>query len=334
MEFHFHLASIFAFFLIALVLGSYATPSSEEYWTKMLPNTPMPKSIQDSLSSGGAGVIVGSHGVDVTVGKPGKHGKPGKGGPLVNVHGPKGKHLYVSVKPRKPFPFRYKYAATKTQLEDNPNIALFFVEKDLNPRSEMTLQFAKSTNDAPVLPRLISQTIPFSSDKMPEIYHQLDVTPGSKEAEILKETVNECESKGITGEEKYCATSLESMLDYAKSKLGKNIDIVTTHVDKETKSQKYVFNDVKKVKSTSTMICHKMNYPYGVFYCHTDHTTKAYKVSLRGIDGKKVEASVICHTDTSNWNPKHLAFQVLKIKPGTTPICHFLPEDHIVWISE
>ncbi|KAM0005498.1 putative BURP domain-containing protein [Helianthus debilis subsp. tardiflorus] len=49
-------------------------------------------------------------------------------------------------------------------------------------------------------------------------------------------------------------------------------------------------------------------------------------------DGKKMNAAAVCHIDTSKWNPKHLAFQVLKVKPGTVPVCHFLPEDHVAWV--
>ena len=28
----------------------------------------------------------------------------------------------------------------------------------------------------------------------------------------------------------------------------------------------------------------------------------------------------------------HFAFQVLKVKPGTVPICHFLPNNNLVWV--
>ncbi|EEF39407.1 hypothetical protein RCOM_0586060 [Ricinus communis] len=51
-----------------------------------------------------------------------------------------------------------------------------------------------------------------------------------------------------------------------------------------------------------------------------------------GIDGSKATAAVVCHLDTSAWNPKQFAFQVLKVKPGGPPICHFLNIDTIVWV--
>jgi hypothetical protein len=57
-------------------------------------------------------------------------------------------------------------------------------------------------------------------------------------------------------------------------------------------------------------------------------------VPLEGVDGNRVKAVAVCHTDTSQWNPKHLAFQVLKVQPGTVPVCHFLPQDHVVWVSK
>ncbi|CBI20918.3 unnamed protein product, partial [Vitis vinifera] len=60
--------------------------------------------------------------------------------------------------------------------------------------------------------------------------------------------------------------------------------------------------------------------------------TKIYKVPLVGADGTRVQALAVCHEDTSIWDPNALAFQVLKVKPGTWPICHFLPNGHFVWV--
>lgn len=337
MEFGFRLLTIFAFLFVALGVTCLAAQSSEDYWKKLLPNTVMPKTIHESLKSeDGTGVHVGNQGVDVSVGKPGTGSTDvhvGKGGASVNTR-PKGKHTSVYVHP-KGNPFIYQYAATKTQLQANQNVALFFQEKDLKLRTQMNLHFTKTTNnETPLLPRKIVESIPFSSEKMPEILSRFEVAPDSEEAKVMQETIKECEAKGIEGEEKYCATSLESMVDYATSKLGKKLDVVSTYVEKKKGMQNYVFTGVKKMSNSKAMICHKMNYACVVFYCHKTETTKTYMVSLVGNDGTKVKAAVICHIDTSKWNPKHLAFQVLKVKPGAVPICHFLPEDHIVWVSK
>ncbi|KAE8675829.1 hypothetical protein F3Y22_tig00111641pilonHSYRG00032 [Hibiscus syriacus] len=317
--------------LLALaVVASHTVPSPEQYWNNKLPNTPMPKVVQEilhpeplgekstSVNVGGGGVNlntgkgkpggtvvnVGKGGVNVNTGKGkeggGTHvnvggkgvgvntgkGKPadgthvnvgGKGGGVSVSTGHKGKPVNVNVSP-----FLYNYAATENQIHDDPNVALFFLEKDMHPGETMTLHFTETTEKSTFLPYQISQSIPFSSNKLPEILTKFSVKPGTEKAETMKNTIKECEEPSIRGEEKYCATSLESMIDFTTSKLGK--------IDKA--------------------------------------------VSTEGADGTKAKAVAVCHTDTSAWNPKHLAFQVLKVEPGTVPICHFLPQDHIVWVPK
>ncbi|GAB4837339.1 hypothetical protein Ancab_002225 [Ancistrocladus abbreviatus] len=321
---------------------------------KVLPNTPMPKAIRDSLQpewmeEKSTAVSVGKGGVNVNTGEPKTGGtkvnvghgsvgvhtnKPGHGtsvgvgkGRLTVGTGPKGKPVHVSVSP-----FFYIYAATETQLHDSPTVALFFIRKSLSPSAKMNLHFTKSTYDAVFLPRRVANSVPFSSSDLPAILDRFSVDPNSEEARVMKETIKECEEKGIKREEKYCATSLESMVDYATSKLGKDMKVISTEAEKETGMQTYTITGVKKVLSGGEgVVCHKQNYPYAVFYCHATKTTEAYTVTMVGDDGTKVQAAAVCHTDTSAWNPKHLAFQVLKVKPGSVPVCHFLPEDHLVW---
>lgn len=346
------------------MVATHAALPPEVYWKSVLPTTPMPKAIGDILhpdwmeeKSTNVGVGKGGVNVDAGKGKPGgttvnvgkggvdvhaAKGKPGgtavnvgKGGVNVHAGGHKGKPpVYVGVG-HGPNPFNYQYAAKETQLHDDPNVALFFLEKDLHPATKLDLHFTKSSNDATFLTRQVADSIPFSSNKVEDIFNVFDVKPGSEEAEVMKKTINECEDSGIRGEEKYCATSLESMVDFTTSKLGKNVEAVSTEVNKETKLQKYTITPgVKKISGDKAVVCHKQNYPYVVFYCHKTETTRTYSVPLEGADGIRVKAVAVCHTDTSEWNPKHLAFQVLKVKPGTVPVCHFLPEDHVVWVPK
>ncbi|KAI9191120.1 hypothetical protein LWI28_003897 [Acer negundo] len=289
---------------------------------------------------GGTSVNVGGGGkggVDVHTGNPGKGTNVGvgKGGVNVGVNpGHKGTPVYVGVNPGSS-PFLYKYAASENQLHDDQNTALFFVEKDLHPGTKMNLHFTENLNKATFLPRQVATSIPFSSNKMPEILNRFSVKPGSLEAHIMQNTIKECEEAGIKGEEKYCATSLESMVDFSTSKLGKNVQATSTEVEKRTRLQKYTITaGIEKMTDNKSVVCHKQNYAYAVFYCHATQTTRAYIVPLVGTDGTKAKAVAVCHTDTSAWNPKHLAFQVLKVNPGTVPICHFLPEDHIVWVAK
>ncbi|XP_012444310.1 BURP domain protein RD22 isoform X2 [Gossypium raimondii] len=325
--------------LALAVVASHAALSPEQYWSYKLPNTPMPKAVKEILhpelmEEKSTSVNVGGGGVNVNTGK----GKPG-GDTHVNVGG-KG----VGVNTGKPGggthvnvgdPFNYLYAASETQIHEDPNVALFFLEKDMHPGATMSLHFTENTEKSAFLPYQTAQKIPFSSDKLPEIFNKFSVKPGSLKAEMMKNTITECEQPAIEGEEKYCATSLESMIDYSISKLGKVDQAVSTEVEKQTPMQKYtIAAGVQKMTDDKAVVCHKQNYAYAVFYCHKSETTRAYMVPLEGADGTKAKAVAVCHTDTSAWNPKHLAFQVLKVEPGTIPVCHFLPRDHIVWVPK
>ncbi|KAM1013425.1 hypothetical protein FF1_043359 [Malus domestica] len=253
--------------------------------------------------SGGTNVNVGGKGgVGLNAGKPGKRTNvgAGKGG----VSGHKGKLVYVGVKPG-PNPFDYRYAATETQLHQDPNVAIFFLEKDMQRGTTMNLHFTTNSNTATFVSRETAESIPFSSNKLPEILNQFSVKPGSVESDIIN-----------------------------TSKLGGgNIRAISTEAGKGATLQKYtIASGVKKLAADKSVVCYKQNYAYAVFYCHATKTTTAYVVPLKGAIGVNVKAVAVCHTDTSEWNPKHLAFQVLKVKPGTVPVSHFLPSDHVVWV--
>ncbi|KAI9095370.1 hypothetical protein K1719_026404 [Acacia pycnantha] len=226
---------------------------------------------------------------------------------------------------------------SRERSQNRPNTALFFLENDLKSGHKMNVLFTKSSNQASFLPHDVVKSIPFSSTKMTEILNNFAVKPGSIKAEVIKNTIKVCEESAIKGEDKYCATSLESMLDFITSKLGKDVEALSTKVmmKKETKKQEYtITNRVKKVGETKVVVCHKLNYVYAVFYCHKIEKTVAYTVLLEGADGSSVKAVSVCHRDTSAWRLKHLAFQMLNVKPGSVPICHFLFQDSITWVPK
>lgn len=282
---------------------------------------------------------VGHGHVGVHAGKPGRRTNVGvgKGGVTVGTGTRKGKPVYVRVSPG-PNPFLYRYAATETQLHDNSDVALFFLEKDLHAGKKMSLRFSKATNHgATLLPRQIADSITFSSKKLPEILEKFSVDPTSEEAEVMKKTIKECEETGLRGEDKLCATSLESMVDFSTSKLGKSVDAISTKAENGEKKKEYSVVGVKKKKmgGKGAVVCHREEYAYAVFYCHVTGATSAYEVEMVSVDGEsRAEAVAVCHHDTAAWNPKHLAFQVLKVKPGSVAVCHFLPEDHVVWVPK
>ncbi|KAL2940035.1 BURP domain protein RD22 [Bienertia sinuspersici] len=289
-----------------------------------------------------------SKGVKVNAGKNGKGAdvQVGHDGVFVNA-GTKQKPVYVGVKPDIN-PFQYEYTKKQQQqrqqqqqqqqqvrlLRDTATRALFFLEKDMKLGHEMNLYLTKRFNNATFLPREKANSLPFSSDKLLSILREFSMEPGSEEAQVIENTIRGCEHKGIKGEQKYCATSLESLVDYAKKMLGKHVRAMSTEVENMVdKVQKYTIATIKKVTSDNEpIVCHKQNYAYAVFYCHKTKGTSAYVISLKGINGTNAKSMAVCHKDTSNWNPQHLAFEVLNVKPGRVPICHFLPEDHLVWV--
>ncbi|XP_045811028.1 BURP domain protein RD22-like [Trifolium pratense] len=306
----FHLFHIITFLMLVVVgtNGAILLPP-QVYWKSMLPNTPMPKAITNLLHPVG--------------------------------YWSEGRATWADVEIGWPFDYR-KYAASDTQLHDKSNSSLyFFLENDLHYGKKLNMLFTKTTsnnNNVPkFLPKEVADSIPFSSNKMENILHIFSIKKGSKEYEIVKNTINDCEEKGIKGEEKLCVTSLESMVDFATLKLGNNVEAILNEVEKESSEiQEYVIaKGVKRLgKKNKAIVCHKENYPYAIFFCHKIDPTKVYSVPLEGVDGNRVKAVAVCHTDTSQWNPKHISFQVLKVEPGTVPICHFLPHDHVVWISK
>ncbi|KAI3967534.1 hypothetical protein MKW92_009234 [Papaver armeniacum] len=198
-------------------------------------------------------------------------------------------------------------AATNRQLLDSFGASLFFLEKDLYPGAKMNLHFVVTIASGRAGPE--------------------------EEAEIINEIIMDCEEPAVENEEKYCATSLESLVEYGTSKFGKNVNVLTTEISSDkaqrtrSRKQQYVVSSgVRQIVSDNLVACHSLPYPYAVFV--------SYVVPLVGADGTKIKATAVCHKDTSKWDPDHVAFQVLKVKPGTiNPICHFLTEDNILWMA-
>lgn len=227
---------------------------------------------------------------------------------------------------------RASYAAAAR----DPTQRSFFLEKEMQPGTTMKYSLGRNINGECFLPLKIAQSIPFSSAKLPEILNKFSMEPTSVEAAVIQETIQDCESGTLNGEERYCATSLESMADFAMSKLGRNVQAFSTEVEKGATLQKYTVKPgVKKVNDGGNFIlCHKLTDANAVFFCHTFGQTRAYVVPLKGADRTTASAVAICHLDTSAWNPKNHPLQEVKVEPGTVPVCHYLPQGHIAWVPK
>lgn len=133
------------------------------------------------------------------------------------------------------------------------------------------------------------------------------------------------------------ATSLESMLGFGGGIFGRGAHfqvLRTTHHGKPTSTsqspilQNYTIMEVpREIFNTKMVACHTMPLPlWGLLLSSPSYSiSKVFKVSLEGEDGDKVEAiavdmpyGYICMV--------HVSFLVLKIEPGSDPVCHFFPE--------
>ncbi|GLT50704.1 hypothetical protein SLA2020_241710 [Shorea laevis] len=311
----FHFEFIVALFCLGVVGSCHASMPAELYWKSVLPNSPMPKSLQELLR-------------------------------------PVNKNNFVKLKDDMVLDtvcnFRSNPSAEfkSADLEDfngnhglksgsllNSSANIYFFESDLHPgRLMKLLEFTMIENEAPFLPRAVTDSMPFSSNKFFDILKLFSMDPKSARAKVMKQSIENCERESTEGEDKYCATSLESLIDNSVSRLGKNIQVLSTEVEKETKTEEFTIGKGVKNMGEKEILCHRLRYPYAVFLCHSIDKTDLYKVPLIGSDGTKVKAIAVCHKDTSTWNPRHFAFQFLKVKPGSVPICHFLAKKSIVWV--
>nr|KJB55408.1 hypothetical protein B456_009G074700 [Gossypium raimondii] len=171
------------------------------------------------------------------------------------------------------------------------NKDVFFFESKLRPGTKMNLKVLTSkASKTAFLPRPVADSIPFSTKKFAQVLKYFSVQPRSAESKILKKTIEDCETPTIEGEEKFCATSLESFVDFGVSKLGKDIQLLSAELEKETQNPEFSIGDQGvKLMGKSEIVCHKMDYAYAV-------------VPLVGADGTRATILAICHEDSSAWS--------------------------------
>ncbi|XP_050216424.1 BURP domain-containing protein 5-like [Mercurialis annua] len=302
-----HLILMFTLCLLYSSNTNGALPE-EEYWKSKLPNTPLPNALQELLQSAeNAGNI--SKIAEVVLMMPPNNDRGSYDVGYWNA---------LNTSPR------------SNIMQNETTIWLLY--NDLRPNKKMKLIFTKSINGSKFLPRIIADSMPFSSNKSQEIFDHFSIKPTSKEAQIINQTIEGCEAPSIRGEAKYCATSLESLVDFVTANLGTKVRAFSNEVEEENKEQDYTILNGIKMIGDNQIVCHKEIYKYVIYYCHAINATRAYMVPMVANNGSKVKAIVVCHSDTSPWNPKHFAFKVLNIKPGGPPICHFTNTDTIVWV--
>ncbi|KAJ4850406.1 hypothetical protein Tsubulata_007063 [Turnera subulata] len=217
---------------------------------------------------------------------------------------------------------------------------IFFTLSDLKIGKTIPIYFSHKdpANSPHLLSREEANSIPFSFAQLPYLLEFFSFSEESPQAKAMEYTLRTCEAKPLRGETKVCATSLESMLDFARATFGQDTGLKVLSTNHPTKFTTGINNytiseDPKEILSQKKIGCHVMPYPYVVYYCHSQESgNRLFEIPLRGENGEEVQAAGICHMDTSQWRPDSKAFRVMKIKPGTAPVCHFFPTDNLVWV--
>ncbi|KAK6123367.1 hypothetical protein DH2020_042884 [Rehmannia glutinosa] len=185
------------------------------------------------------------------------------------------------------------------------------------------------------LPRTILSKLPFSMKDLAELKRTFQAEDNSTMEHVIMNALAECERDPSLGEMKRCVGSIEDMIDFAVSVLGRNLVVRTTESVKGS-SQRVVIGKVNGINGgrvTKSVSCHQSLYPYLLYYCHSVPKVRVYEADILEVETKaKINRGVaICHLDTSTWGPGHGAFVALGSGPGLIEVCHWIFENDMTW---
>ncbi|XP_040251268.1 protein RAFTIN 1B isoform X1 [Aegilops tauschii subsp. strangulata] len=243
-----------------------------------------------------------------------------------------------------PFGYHYKApssshagsGASTARVGKAETTTVFFHEEAVRVGKRLPFYFPLTTPAAlGFLPRQVADSVPFTTAALPGVLATFGIASDSATVASMEATLRACESPTIAGESKFCATSLEALVERAMGVLGtRDIRPVTSTLPRAgAPLQWYTVRVVRPVEGGPVFVaCHDEAYPYTVYRCHTTGPSRAYMVEMEGArGGNAVTIAAVCHTDTSLWNPEHVSFKLLGTKPGGTPVCHLMPYGHIIW---
>ncbi|CAJ1940103.1 unnamed protein product [Sphenostylis stenocarpa] len=185
------------------------------------------------------------------------------------------------------------------------------------------------------LPRSILAKLPFSSSKVEELKRVFKVSDNSSMDKMIMDSLTECERAPSVGEIKRCVGSVEDMIVFATSILGRNVAVWTTE-NVNGFNKNVMVGRVKGMnggKVTQSVSCHQSLFPYLLYYCHSVPKVRVYEADLLDPESKaKINHGVaICHLDTTAWSPTHGAFIALGSGPGQIEVCHWIFENDMTW---
>ncbi|XP_057948652.1 polygalacturonase 1 beta-like protein 1 [Malania oleifera] len=214
----------------------------------------------------------------------------------------------------------------------------FFREAMLKPGTVMPMpDIRDKMPKRSFLPRSISSKLPFSTSKLADLKQIFHAGDNSSMETMIVDTLSECERAPSAGETKRCVGSVEDMIDFAVSVLGRNVVVRTTQSVEGSKHDVMIgsVEGINGGQVTKSVSCHQSLYPYLVYYCHSVPKVRVYGADLLDPKTKaKINHGVaICHLDTSAWSPTHGAFLALGSGPGRIEVCHWIFENDMTWAT-
>ncbi|KAK7307218.1 hypothetical protein VNO77_40084 [Canavalia gladiata] len=240
-----------------------------------------------------------------------------------------------------------KYTNVSTTLTASKTVSGSFVNKWVEPGKFFREKMMKQGTVMPMpdirdkmpersfLPRSILSKLPFATSKISELKQVFKASDNGSMEKMMRESLEECERAPSRGETKRCVGSLEDMIDFATSVLGRNVAVRTTQNVNGSKKNVMV-GQVKGInggKVTQSVSCHQSLFPYLLYYCHAVPKVRVYQADLLDPNTKsKINHGVaICHLDTSDWSPTHGAFLSLGSAPGRIEVCHWIFQNDMAW---
>lgn len=215
------------------------------------------------------------------------------------------------------------------------------------PASYFTNSTSSSLHRAFLPKKMVDSFGSLTPENTLTLLNQLDIPPTSAMAKVMQATAKFCEHLRTTqesdlGVERSCIQSIEDLADYVNIVLSKSAEPLKTTlfpitIDDDNASFKIIDIKLQNKKGSKVMACHSLIYAYQVFLCHSISNTRLYSLSLESMTNKGyiVNTLAFCHSNTTNWNPSHEAFQILGNKPGDFVVpCHLLSTNGIGFVQK
>lgn len=142
------------------------------------------------------------------------------------------------------------------------------------------------------LPRSISGQISFFVAKVQRVFNvPVDMMLGK----VVANMVVEYEWLPSHGEMKQCAMSVDDVIDFAMSMLGRNIVVQSTKNTNGSKGS-ILIGEVKGVNGGNIMksvLCHQSLFSYMVYYYHSVPKVRVYEVKILAIKTKEKSITIL-----------------------------------------